>query len=262
MGEGILFTVVAGGHVDSVKLLVTRGLPAQPFIYENPLLGAQLLSSDQRLCLEIILENGRPIHPMTPIYAAARGDLETVRLLDSKGVELWDYACKEEDVNFHNLDNSPVWARIQREKKVIDIPQSEDRGRRISTALLYGWYRGAPVTPAMEAIFKSNRAATRATLLCFHVATRPSNEGTPVEHRAAWSAMGRVPGDVVEKIITDADCHIKETFRRRHPKSCRASVLDTPPPIMVWMNGEDWLTMIVSWILHVLWTLFQKWLPI
>lgn len=49
-----------------------------------------------------------------------------------------------------------------------------------SEPLLYGWYQGALVTLAMEPEFKAKRAATRVTVLCFHVATRLSNErGTP-----------------------------------------------------------------------------------
>jgi hypothetical protein len=61
--------------------------------------------------------------------------------------------------------------------------------------LLYGWVNGAPVTPAVKEVCKAKRAATRATLLSFYVASRLSRgEGTPCEDREGISAEGREEG--------------------------------------------------------------------
>lgn len=247
---------VTCGHVDIVKLLVAHGLPAQPITYMRYSSAAPLLRPNERLCIEHLLEKGCPIHPMTLIYAAKEGDLDSVRAFNSKGLGLWEYACYDQDFNFYH---HRTWPHIQQEMKVIDIPKTREDATRMFKTLLYGWYRGAPVPPAFEAEFKAMRAATRATLLCFHVASRLSeDEGSLGEHSEAWCVMGRMKLDLIGEILIHADFEIKDTFRRPFPRSCRASVLHKDLPILVWtstQNFDSWRTTIVKWMRHSLWNL-------
>ncbi len=118
--------------------------------------------------------------------------------------------------------------------------------------LRYGALMGAPLSPAMEEMIKSQRESTRAVLLCFHMATGLSQregreeqvaawsymglllrlrgaiglsqgEGSE-EQRAAWSCMGRIPLGVIENILLLADLEIPESFRRGVPDNLRTEV--------------------------------------
>ncbi len=88
-------------------------------------------------------------------------------------------------------------------------------------ALWYGWALGAPLSPAMEAVFKAKRGLTRTVLCCFHVATRLSQGKAALEQRAALGAMGRVPVDMVEQILMLAELEIPELLRRPLPRASR-----------------------------------------
>ncbi len=85
------------------------------------------------------------------------------------------------------------------------------------TALLYGALMGAPMSPAMEEMFKTQRKSTRAVLLYFHVATGLSQGEGSEEQRAAWSCMGRIPLGVIEKILLLADLEFQNPFAKDCP---------------------------------------------
>jgi hypothetical protein len=113
----------------------------------------------------------------------------------------------------------------------------------------------------MDAVFKAKRAATRATLLCFHVATRLRIDGeTPVGQRMACSVMRRLPMHILMgEILIHADFEFEWTLYRCLPKSYSASVLDTDLPILVWTrNVDDWWTMVKKWMIHSLWIFGMK----
>ncbi len=71
----------------------------------------------------------------------------------------------------------------------ITIPEIPDSADAVWAALRYGWVMGAPVTPVMEAAFSAQRTATRATLLCFHVASRRRQVGR-ADEQGAWLNVG------------------------------------------------------------------------
>jgi hypothetical protein len=85
-------------------------------------------------------------------------------------------------------------------------------------ALRYGWEWGAPVTPLMEEVFEAKRRATRAVLSCFHVASGLSQGMRTPEHKAAWSAMGHIPLELIDNILLLAGFEIPESLRRGLPK--------------------------------------------
>jgi hypothetical protein len=70
----------------------------------------------------------------------------------------------------------------------------------------------------MEAFFKAQRCSTRTVLLSFKVATRLSQGEGAVEQLAAWSAMGGMPMELIEKILVFAELEIPESLRRALPK--------------------------------------------
>jgi hypothetical protein len=85
------------------------------------------------------------------------------------------------------------------------------------SALRYGWVMGAPLTSVMEEVFVDQRRSTRGLLLSFHVAARLSQGEGSGERRAAWSAMGAVPVELIENILVLADFEIPESLRRGLP---------------------------------------------
>jgi hypothetical protein len=82
---------------------------------------------------------------------------------------------------------------------------------------VYGAYMGAPFTPVVHEVFRFKRIATRAVLLCFHVAGRLSRETQTGRKRAAWAGMGRMPPELIEKVLVDADLEIPESIGRGLP---------------------------------------------
>jgi hypothetical protein len=188
----LLDAAIRGSRLRAVKMLVAQGLPNKPFLQAYaPTSGGKTggnLCPDQLRCLQYLLDKGCPIHPATLISAARRGDLDTVRFLHSKGVPLWD-AAQETGATYVDADDyddglgyfahTPVEIQeyFRREYKVIAVPQTPEDAAHMWAALRYGCAMGAPVTPVVEDVFAAKRAATRAALLCFHAAGRPS-QGT------------------------------------------------------------------------------------
>jgi hypothetical protein len=128
------------------------------------------------------------------------------------------------------------------ENKIMAIHQPPENPEVMWNALQYGWAMGAPVTPALEAAFAAKRVGTRATLLCFHVAAkRGQAEEIAPEHAAMWAAMGRVPPELVGKIVVHADFEIAETLYRSHRSlpTRRSVILSLPAaPTTVWVRDE------------------------
>jgi hypothetical protein len=113
---------------------------------------------------------------------------------------------------------------------IVTIREISEYADSVWAALRYGWVMGAPVTPVMEEVFEAQRAATRATLCCFHVASRLELGDGTSEQQDAWGAMGRVPMDLIEKILLGAHFEIWETLHRTFLGKCDVSVRITEPP--------------------------------
>ncbi len=109
-------------------------------------------------------------------------------------------------------------------EKTIAIPTLPADAERMWAALRYGAAMGAPLTPVMEQVFQAKRAATRTTLLCFHVAHRLSRKGGHRKKRAAWAGMGAMPIEVIEKILMLGEFEIPESFYRPLPRECGVKV--------------------------------------
>jgi hypothetical protein len=236
-------------HLKSIDLLAVRGVPAiaTPFLYPADFVthgdrGGFL--QGQLQCIKRILGTGCPIHPGTLIWGARGGDLPAVRYLHGLDVKLWEYACKEEDIddiNFSsNADVAASWKRYMLKEKILVVPQAPEE--RVLKAMQYGWMKGAPLTPAMEALFRAKRAATRATLLCFHVATALSSKAeTPPELRTSFAAMGRFPMDLIDILLKEADLETEDTLCRSLPaRNSRSHVWEGPTPLLtVWTLKRD-----------------------
>jgi hypothetical protein len=143
-----------------------------------------------------MLDRGCDIDSSVIIWAALGGEVDGVRLLHSRGVPLWDSASEEDAQDREARD--PAGEMLLRDHDyllrkstfaIAQLPQDSEYMRKV---LHYGWAKGAPLTPAMEEVLKAKRAATRATLLCFHVTTGLSQAaGASRRHRPpglAWSA--------------------------------------------------------------------------
>jgi hypothetical protein len=227
----MLSGAIDGGHLPCVELLVSQGSLPTPFFHvsidyyapENPA-SARVqgpVGPEQIRCLQYIIDKGCPIHPGTLILAARNGDLNYVRFLYGHGVSLWDHARSEEARQESTAVQScscilccPVQCAL---RKTITIPCKPEDTSHMWTALLYGGLMGAPVSPAMEELFEAKRRSTCAVLLCFHVATGLSQGEGSLEQRAAWSAMGGVPMELIEMILIFASLEIPESLHRGLP---------------------------------------------
>jgi hypothetical protein len=266
---------------------------------------------DRLRCLEHLLEKGCPIHPVTLISAAERGDVDCVRLLHGAGVALWDGAYVEADIKDERRRMEAKHHLLM--KRIVAVPMLPEDAEGMRRVLRYGWAMGAPLTPGMEEVFRAHRAATRTTLLCFHVAerlgrgtrslsqetgsltqgigalgqgtgsltertgsraqgtvsrtqgpgflfqesgplsqgTRSFGQGTACEPQgtgslgqgiskqtAVWSAMGRMPIELVEQILLHAELELPETLRRQLPTERSVVSWEDIPRQVVWMRKE------------------------
>jgi hypothetical protein len=103
-------------------------------------------------------------------------------------------------------------------------------------AMRYASCMGAPVTPFVEKIFRDERAATRAVLLSFHVATRLSQGEGPLKHTAMWAVMARMPLELVETVLVHAVMEIPESLRRSLPPQ-RSVRVELSAPLPPWTKG-------------------------
>jgi hypothetical protein len=245
--DDMLMRAVVGGHFECVKLLVARGLPEKPLAFDNAgwRLNDNPVGPDQLRCLQYLVDNGRPIHTGLLIWVASSGDVDFVRLLNSRGVPLWTGAYAQEA---YGEDDHMQELRVKTQEDalwqqgIIGIPEKPEDAGKTWAVLQYGWAMGAPLTPAMEAVFGAKRAATRATLLCFGVAARLSRgkEASP-RQGGAWAVMGRMPIELVEKIVVHADFETRDTLHRQRGRECSVIVQLSHPPPRVWMQNDDTL---------------------
>ncbi len=227
-GDCALEAAVKKGHLRSVELLVAHGLPERPITFAAA--KGEKATADQLRCLQHILDKGSSVDARTVTCAAQAGDVDLVRFLHTRGVRLWEEACEAET-------KSSAFLLYFSSKTRVVVPTVLKNAALMWDALRYGWAMGAPVTPAMAEAFKAKRAATCATLLCFHVATRLSEgRGAAGEQGAAWGGMGRVPVELIEKLLLQADFEIPETLRRSLPRDSCGVLVDVRPPHMVWMR--------------------------
>ncbi len=181
------------------------------------------------------------------MWVAASGDLDLVRLLHSRGVGLWAGAYKKKPL----CASAPPWLSLGihdsvkkekealREQDFIAIPQIPKDVVTMSRVLQYGWAMGAPLTPAIEEVFRAKRAATRSTILCFKAAARLSREvGISPRQRAALAVMGRMPIEMVETILMHADFETEHTLRRSRASDCSVEVKLPCSPLVVWMRDD------------------------
>jgi hypothetical protein len=235
-----------GGNFECVKLLVARGVPQEPLAIAITCgfdVDEEHAGPDQLRCLQYILDTGGSIHTTMLMWVATSGNLDFVRLLHSRGVALW--AGAYEEVAYEDGQHVPgeflvPQENVMREQEVIAIPALREHARHMESVLQYGWAMGSPVTPAMEEVLKAKRAATRATLLCFGVASRRSREkGTSPRQRAACALMAPVPVELVEKMVILAEFEIPETLHRALPRERSVKVEFADPPHVAWMRNAD-----------------------
>jgi hypothetical protein len=180
-----------------------------------------------------MLEKGCSIHPGTLIAAARRGDVDFVRLLHSRGVPLWARASEEKALDTESATTAHSWMLYKVHscmlRNVMPIPPDPETAKHMRSALKFGWVTGAPLTPAMEELLRADRCSTRAVLLCFHAAAQRSGGEAILEQKAAWAGMhmGRLPIELLEKIIMHAGLEIPESVRRSLPR--RPSVAELMP---------------------------------
>jgi hypothetical protein len=186
---------VHGGHLKAVEMLVSCGLPDDPFFLDRqtPYFGRFI--PNQLRCLEHLLDNGRRIYPAVLIWAAIGGDVDGVRFLHSRGVPLWDSACVEDtkDRDFRDPARKKFleYHTVLLARSILAVPEMPQDAEDMWKALYYGWAMGAPLTPVMEDFFEGKRAATRVTLFCFHVATGLSqDDGASCEQTAQAARHG------------------------------------------------------------------------
>ncbi len=246
---------VKGGHLACVELLTAHGLPRQPYL-QYPSVSRQgpvPIGPGQLRCLQYLCDQGCAIHPGTLICAALRGDLDSLQFLHGRGVPLWEGAAEESG----DEDEGPpasllvYWRPSLKVKqranwsasKIIALPPNAEAAEHMMNTLHYGWTLGAPLTPLMEDVFKGKRAATRAVLLCFHVAAQLARQERTEEERAVCGGMGRMPLDLIEKVLVFAHLEIKESLRRGLQRGCtvvvqkRASHWNRSPLQDVWVHA-------------------------
>jgi hypothetical protein len=236
---------VKGGHLKAVEILVGHGLPDGQFFLDWDTACFGQFTSNQLRCLEHLLDDGCCIHPGVLTWAATGGDLDVVRFLHSREVSLWSSACDESAQD--KLARDAAREMVLRDyadllySNTIAIPEMPEDAEHMREVLHYGWAMGAPLTPVMKEVFEAKRAATRATLLCFHVATGLSQtEGASWEQTAAWAVMGRVPTEIIEKILLDAECEIADTLRRsvQRDRSTKVVQLAGYPSRTAWTRKD------------------------
>jgi hypothetical protein len=230
--DDALTAAVHIGNLGCVKLLTARSHTSEPYIHEpewrwylhDP--GRWIkrpLGPEPMRCLEHIVGTGRPVHRRTLFWAVRNGDVDLVRFLHRRNVPLWTHAWEEEPRRCFLEAVLCVCGGCSfchgATERVISIPCEPENAEYMWEALRYGWELGAPVTPLMEKVFEAKRRATRAVLSCFHaVSTLSQGEVTP-QQKAAWSVMGRVPLELMDKILLHADLEIPESLRHGLPRS-------------------------------------------
>jgi hypothetical protein len=205
-GNDVLNSAVGGGHLPVVEYLVTHGLFHQPHFYDcRPCWGFKAgLRPDQLRCLQHLFDMGCRIHSGTLISAARSGDVDSVRFLHSRGLSFWVGAAVESATEIRCSETKFCAIRCLA-KRILLIPEKPEDASRMWRAVRYGSLFGAPLTPVMQEVFKSKRRSTRATLLCFHVATRLSRGEGPPEQRVRESHQCRPHGPHVMQQLQSAD---------------------------------------------------------
>ncbi len=176
------------------------------------------LSPNQLRCFQHLFDKGCRIHPGTLVSAARFGDLGLVRLLHSRGVPLWEWVWDEPTEEewpglrlcLCKLYDDAIAGRLV-------VPHQPAAAKHMWKTLMYGAIHGAPVTPAVVALFITQRSATQAVLLSFHAAARLNQGGGTPEQIAAWAVMGCVPIQLIENILVLADLEIPESLHRSLP---------------------------------------------
>jgi hypothetical protein len=250
LDDNVLDAAVIIGHLPSVKLLVSQGLPQKPYLPGYGFSFPKRSANDHVRCLQHLLDNGCPIHPGIITSAASFGKMDAVLYLHSRGLQLWDSATEEDgnDLECNNPVSRFAGSRRQaaaisskHDKKavsikrrladltrkqvlqgnnIIAIPKTLQDAAHMWKVLRYGWGVGAPLTPPIEEAFKAKRAATRAVLICFHIGAKLSQEeGTSLEERSPSGPMGRVPPELIEDILVHADFEIRQSLRHSLPTS-------------------------------------------
>jgi hypothetical protein len=255
--------------VTGVMLLVAHGLPYKPYRYKPRRGSTGPAGPGIMACLQHLLDKQVPMNPRGLISAVKCGDVNITRFLHMKaGLPLWKRAC-EIDSEQRFIRSAGVVKKLERcvEPNTIVIPgrreerstkeetglgstsvQPKEKTKRggtpvppkdcaqILNALRYTWYNGVPVTPTVEAMFAAARAATRAVLLCFHVAPRLCRRNASPRDRAVWGAMAGVPRELIEILLVHADLEIPESLGKALPTHRSVRVL-TKGPWTWWDKG-------------------------
>jgi hypothetical protein len=226
----ILSGAINRGHLACAEVIVGQRPSERPYFHtylaclEEDAAGAPIIpraGPSQLRCFRHIIDKEHPIHAGCLILAARNGDVDLVRFLHSRGAPLWDHARDDaaEEPNSSGQACSCISCRLYHlpSKGIIALPCMPEDANRMWQSLRYGGFMGAPLSPAMEEMFRAQRRSTRGVLLSFHVATRLSQGWGVAVRRAAWSAMGRMPMELIEKILILAELEIPESLRRGLP---------------------------------------------
>jgi hypothetical protein len=239
VNDNVLHAAVKGEQLAVVDLLVTHGLPRAPYVCAPSRRVGEQMRPDELRCIQRLLGLGRRIHPGSLIQAATRGDVDFVHFLHQRGIPLWE-AARERTIKRHSPKPMARKKMLESLHKTatISIPHRPENAERMWASLRYGWARGAPLTPAMERLFRAKRAATRETLLCFHVSSRMGRGEGSRQKLAAWAAMGRMPIELIEKILLLAKLEVPESIHHTLPKT-RSVRIRTADKCVFWVRGGE-----------------------
>jgi hypothetical protein len=221
----MMYIAIMGGDLPCVEVLVPD-LPTGELYFHAARRAADRYSfpqvsgcerpmaPNQLDCFQHLFDSGCRIHPGTLISAAMHGDTDFVRWLHNRGVPLWTYAREVRPRDKYGglptfcARNLYEYAKYE----LLTIPDEPEAARHMWGALMYGAAHGAPLTPIVVEMLKARRSAACAVLLSFHAASRLcQGKGTP-EDRAAWAVMGRMPSELVNKILVLADLEMTESL--------------------------------------------------
>ncbi len=194
---------------------------------EQPLQLARLDNESLWDCFELLERYGVDVSAGQTVYAASLGDLEVVRHFHAAGSPLWHAAIDEFRSGF--LAKGRSWDSWSRFLRYTAVPM-EGQPQRPSiwdgvlyitpwdehlpacwATLRFGAVHGAPLTPRAEALVKERQACAQEVIRCFHAARRLAGGGRRAS--AKWSAMSRVPDDVLMMIMELAEVEIREALR-------------------------------------------------
>jgi hypothetical protein len=178
--EDLVSTAASISRVRCLRLLLEHGAPWVPSTMIHVAWGNCIDS------LEVLLElrKARPWCPQISTIAANVGNVRFLRMIANAGCPLWTFAS-----------DSGHWQRAPEGALVVSSDLEES-----GPVLLFAAEKGCPLTPRMGDTLREVRRRALSLAFCFNKATRLSRG--PGKSALRWTAMGKVPVELVECIAT------------------------------------------------------------